>query len=186
MTKPTLSINPPRILIAASSSGSGKTTITCGLLAAFKKRGISVQSYKIGPDYIDPGYHTAAAGRTSHNLDTWLTGEDTMKKIFAESAANAEISVIEGVMGLYDGGRGGISSTAQIAKLLHSPVLLVIDSKSMGESAAAIAAGFRDYDKDVNLCGVILNRLGSENHKNIICDAMANIGIPVVGTIFRS
>ena len=186
MTKPTLSINPPRILIAASSSGSGKTTITCGLLAAFKKRGISVQSYKIGPDYIDPGYHTAAAGRTSHNLDTWLTGEDTMKKIFAESAANAEISVIEGVMGLYDGGRGGISSTAQIAKLLHSPVLLVIDSKSMGESAAAIAAGFRDYDKDVNLCGVILNRLGSENHKNIICDAMAKIGIPVVGTIFRS
>ena len=128
MTKSTVSINPPRILIAASSSGSGKTTITCGLLAAFKKRGIAVQSYKIGPDYIDPGYHTAAAGRTSHNLDTWLTGEETMKKIFAESASKAEISVIEGVMGLYDGGRGGISSTAQIAKLLHAPVLLVIDA----------------------------------------------------------
>lgn len=175
----------PRIVIAAAQSGSGKTTLTCGILAALKKRGMPVQPYKTGPDYIDPGYLSLAAGRPAHNLDTWLTDEAVMKRVFASSSAHARASVIEGVMGLYDGGRGGISSTAQIAKLLRAPVVLVINAQSMGDSAAALALGFREYDRSVDLRGVILNRLGSENHRRIITEAMSRIGIPVLGALMR-
>lgn len=176
----------PRIVIAATQSGAGKTTIVTGLIAALRERGLKVQSFKIGPDYIDPGYHALASGRAAQNLDSWLVPQEKLTGLFAQEMQDADIAVIEGVMGLYDGGRNGISSTAQIAKLLKAPVLLVIDAKSMGASAAAIALGFREYDKDVNLAGVILNRLGSATHEAMIREAMASIQMPVFGALRRS
>lgn len=173
----------PRLVIGAIHSGSGKTTITCGIIAALAARGLKVHPYKVGPDYIDPGYLGLAAGVQADNLDTWLTDEAEIKKIFVSASKDADISVIEGVMGLYDGGRNGISSTAQIARLLMAPVLLVIDVRSMGDSAAAIAKGFRDYDPAVDIRGVIINRYRSENHKKIVCEAIERIGLPVVGAV---
>lgn len=178
--------NFPRIVIAATKSGSGKTTLTVGLLAALKKRGLNVQPYKIGPDYIDTGWHTLACGKISHNLDSVLIGKQNIEKIFVETAKCADISVIEGVMGLFDGGINGISSTAEISKLLNAPVVLIIDAKSMGTSAAAVALGFREFDPEINLAGVILNRLGSESHKKIITDALNRLGIKVFGAIMRN
>ncbi len=172
----------PRIFIAGAQSGSGKTTLTCGIVAALKRRGLQVQAYKAGPDYIDPGYLTQASGKNAHNLDTWLTDQKTMVRIFAETSRGADISVVEGVMGLHDGGE---NSTAELAKILHAPVVLIIDAKSTGESAAATALGFREYDHDVDLRGVILNRLGSENHRRLITDAMKRTGITVFGAIKR-
>lgn len=175
----------PRVVIAATSSGSGKTTIVTGILASFRKMGIRAQSYKIGPDYIDPGYHQLASGKLGHNLDTWLVPEEKISDIFFSTAKDSDIAVIEGVMGLYDGGRKGVSSTAAIAKQLGAPVILVIDVKSMGDSAAAVALGFREYDRDVNFAGVILNRVGSATHKVMICEAMERLCIPVLGCIAR-
>ena len=177
--------NIPRIVIAATQSGGGKTTLVTGLLAALRARGLTVQSFKVGPDYIDLGYHLLASGRTGHNLDTWLVPEARLAEIFARECAGADIAVIEGVMGLYDGGRRGISSTAAIAKALDAPVLLVIDAKSVGASAAATALGFRIYDARLNLAGVLLNRLGSETHEEMIREAMAGIDMPVYGVLRR-
>lgn len=175
----------PRLVIAATQSGSGKTTIATGLLSALREQGIAVQSFKVGPDYIDPGYHTMASGRPAHNLDSWLVPEQVLPELFTRTMEGSDIAVIEGVMGLYDGGREGVSSTAAIAKLLKAPVVLVLDVKSMGASAAAIACGFRDYDPEVNLAGVILNRLGSATHEEMICRAMKDAGIRVLGALRR-
>lgn len=177
--------NFPRLIIAATQSGSGKTTITAGLLGALKTRGLDVQAYKVGPDYIDTGWHELAGGKPSHNLDSWLTGSDMLKDIFTTTARGADLSIIEGVMGLYDGGRGGVSSTAEIAKLLDAPVVLVIDAKSMGTSAAAVALGFKSFDTSLRLAGVILNRVGSASHKQMIVDALDSIGIRCFGAIRR-
>lgn len=176
----------PRLVIAATQSGAGKTTIVTGLLAALRQRGLKVQSFKAGPDYIDPGYHALASGRPAHNLDSWLTPKEILPEILAAEAEDADIAVVEGVMGLYDGGRQGISSTAEIAKIIKAPVLLVIDAKSMGASAAAIAKGFRDYDPSVQLAGVILNRLGSDTHEAMIREAMAGIDMSVYGALRRN
>ena len=176
----------PRAVIAAAQSGSGKTTVTSGIIAALAAEGLRVHPYKVGPDYIDPGYLGLAARGRADNLDTWLTDEETMKKIFVSSSDGADISIIEGVMGLYDGGRGGVSSTAAIAKALSAPVILVIDVRSMGESAAAIAKGFRDYDPSVDIRGVIINRFGSENHRAMCTEAIERIGLPVIGAVPRS
>lgn len=178
--------NIPRIVIAGTHSGVGKTTIVTGLLAALKHQGLSVQSYKVGPDYIDPGYHQLASGKLAHNLDTWLVPDDKVVPIFAKTAAGNDMVIVEGVMGLYDGGRQGVSSTAAIAKLLNAPVVLVIDAKSMGESAAAIALGYKMYDQDVNLVGVIINRLGSQSHQQMVTEALERIGIPVLGCMYRN
>lgn len=180
-----MKIKLPRIVVAAVSSGGGKTTVVTGLLSALRQKGLKVQSYKVGPDYIDPGYHRLASGYPAHNLDSWLMPEDKLREIFIRTSKEADISVVEGVMGLYDGGRSGVSSTAEIAKLLDAPVVLVIDAKSMGASAAAIALGFREYDQQVKLAGVILNRLGSDTHRLMIEKAMQEIGIPVLGAIKR-
>ena len=177
--------NLPRIVIAGTQSGSGKTTLVTGLLAALRARGLRVQSYKVGPDYIDPGFHALASGRPAHNLDTWLVPAAKLPALFLAEAGDADIAVIEGVMGLYDGGRKGVSSTAEIAKLLGAPVLLTIDCKSMGASAAAIALGFKSYDPDVNIAGVLLNRLGSATHEDMIRTAMEAISMPVLGAIHR-
>ncbi len=178
--------NFPRLVIAATQSGAGKTTIVSGILAALKKRGLKVQSYKVGPDYIDGGFHSLASGRAAHNLDSWLVGEKNLANIFFETFGDADIAIIEGVMGLFDGGRGGISSTAEIAKILNAPVFLVIDAKSMGTSAAAVALGFKNFDKDLNFAGVILNRIGSESHKKIICDALEKLNIKCFGAVKRN
>lgn len=181
-----MTLNIPRIVIGAVSSGSGKTTIVTGMLSALRQQGIVVQSYKVGPDYIDPGYHQLASGHPAHNLDSWLMSENTMAEIFADNAKTCQLAIIEGVMGLYDGGNKGISSTAEIAKLLKAPVLLVIDCKSMGASAAAIALGFKQYDQELRLAGVILNRVGSDNHERMIREAMDALEIPVLGAVRRN
>lgn len=177
--------NIPRLVVAATQSGGGKTTLVTGLLAALRSRGLCVQSFKVGPDYIDLGYHRMASGRTGHNLDTWLVPEGRLTEIFARECEGADIAIIEGVMGLYDGGRRGISSTAAIAKALDAPVLLVIDAKSVGASAAATALGFRVYDPKLNLAGVLINRLGSDTHEDMIREAMAGIDMHVYGAIRR-
>ncbi|MBU2703013.1 cobyrinic acid a [Sporomusaceae bacterium BoRhaA] len=176
----------PRIVIAGTQSGVGKTTIVTGLLAALKQQGLKVQSYKVGPDYIDPGYHALASGQAAHNLDTWLIPPEKIQSVFIQTARGNDIALIEGVMGLYDGGKNGISSTAAIAKLLDAPVILVIDAKSMGESAAALVLGFKQYDPELKLAGVIVNRLGSDSHGMIVEEALNRIGVPVLGKIRRS
>ncbi|BBB93287.1 MAG TPA: cobyrinate a,c-diamide synthase [Methylomusa anaerophila] len=179
-------ITIPRIIIAGTHSGVGKTTIVTGLLAALRRRGFAVQSYKVGPDYIDPGYHRLASGKCAHNLDTWLVPPEMIAGIFAKTAVNNDLAIVEGVMGLYDGGRSGVSSTAAIAKLLRAPVVLVVDAKSMGESVAATVLGYKMYDSEVNLAGVIVNRLGSETHKTLVCEALERIQIPILGCVFRN
>ncbi len=176
----------PRIIIAATQSGSGKTTIVAGILAALKSRGVDVQAFKVGPDYIDTGYHEIASGRPSHNLDSWLVGREMLGEIFFNALKAPTIAVIEGVMGLYDGGAAGVSSTAEIAKILRAPVILVIDAKSMGASAAAIALGFREFDRNLNFAGVILNRIGSDSHAQMIVDALNKIGVKCFGAVKRN
>ncbi len=176
----------PRLVIAATQSGGGKTTVATGLMAAFRGMGLTVQPFKVGPDYLDPTYHRLACGRNGENLDTWLVPPERLTAQYLQAANGADIAVIEGVMGLYDGGRKGVSSTAEIAKRLQAPVVLVLGCRSVGESAAAAALGFRAYDPDVNLAGVILNRLGSATHEAMIREAMERIGMPVFGAVHRT
>jgi len=175
----------PRIVIAGTNSGVGKTTIVAGLLAVLRQRGLRVQSYKVGPDYIDPGYHRLASGVAAHNLDTWLVPEGELVPLFAKTAAGADIAVIEGVMGLFDGGRSGISSTAAIAKALGAPAAVVLDARSAGESIAATALGFATYDPGLTVAGFIVNRLGSDTHRAIVAEALGRLGRPVFGYLRR-
>ena len=169
-------------MIAGSGSHSGKTTVACGLLEAFRKRGLSVGAYKTGPDYIDPQFLRRSGKCEAYNLDTWLMSAERTLELFAGTSAGKDIAVVEGAMGLYD---GGLHSTAGIAKLLKAPVILVMDAKSLGESGAAIALGFREYDPDVNFAGVILNRTGSSYHERIIADELARLGIKCFGGLRR-
>ena len=178
-------VHAPRIVLAGVSSGVGKTTIVTGLTGLLHRQGLSVQPFKVGPDYIDPGFHAKAAGRDSYNLDTWLVPEERLAFTFASLSKGADLSIIEGVMGLYDGGSKGVSSTAEIAKLLQAPVVLIINCQSIGTSAAAIALGYKSYDPEVCFAGVILNKLGSDKHEAMIRDAMKEIGIPVLGALHR-
>lgn len=177
----------PRLVIAAPSSGCGKTTIATGLMAVLAQTK-TVQGFKAGPDYIDPGYHTAATGRVSRNLDTWMVGHEEVLSIFEKASTGADISLIEGVMGLFDGfdALSENGSTAQIAKILNAPVILVIDAGSMSRSAGAIAMGFRDFDPKVNVAGVIANNLSGKIHAQWIKEAVEGIGVPVVGCIPRT
>ena len=147
--------------------------------------GYSVQGFKVGPDYIDPSYHTYATGRPSRNLDTYLLGKQGIKEIYLRQSGATDIAIIEGVMGLFDGkdGRGEMGSTAEVAKTLQAPVILVVDCRSMARSAAAVVKGFAQFDPQLNLKGVILNQIGSDNHEDLLRDAMADLGIPVVGAI---
>ena len=176
------------ILIAAPSSGSGKTTISLGIMAALRKRGRIVQPFKVGPDFIDPGHHTAVCGRASRNLDGWMLSKDYVVSSFEKSSNGSDISVIEGVMGLFDGvnGKSEDGSSAQIAKWTGSPVILVVDARSMARSAAALVSGFENFDKYVNLAGVIFNRVGSERHMNMLREAVeSNCKTKVLGFIPR-
>ena len=174
----------PRIVVSAPSSGSGKTTFTMGLMHALRARTVKVQPFKIGPDFIDPSYHTRICGRASRNLDTWMCEDGVVGDIFARGAAGADIAVIEGVMGLYDGfgpheDRG---STAHVAKLLDAPVLLVIDAQRCATSAAAVALGFREFDRGVQIAGVVFNNVGGAGHYAWLKEALeARTGLKSFG-----
>ncbi|HJH32144.1 MAG TPA: cobyrinate a,c-diamide synthase [Methanosarcinaceae archaeon] len=173
------------ILIAGTHSGVGKTTVAMGIMAALTNRKYRVQPYKVGPDYIDPTHHTAICGTHSQNLDTYMMGVDDIRKIFARTSVDADISVIEGAMGLFDGvDSTEIASSAHVAKTLDIPVILVVNVHGMSRSAAAIVKGFSEYDRQVNVAGVILNQVGSERHARLLRDALTDI--PIIGTLPRN
>jgi cobyrinic acid a,c-diamide synthase len=176
-----------RVVIAAPASGCGKTTVATGLMAALRARGRGVAPFKVGPDYIDPGYHALAAGCPGRNLDPVLVGEHRIAPLAAHGARDAELAVVEGVMGLYDGriGTGGSGSTAQVATLLGAPVLLVVDARGQGRSLAALLHGFRGYDPSVRIGGVLLNQVGSARHEQVLRDACAEAGLDVLGALPR-
>jgi cobyrinic acid a,c-diamide synthase len=179
-------VNLPRVVVAAPASGQGKTTVATGLMVALRARGLVVSGHKAGPDYIDPGYHALATGRPGRNLDPVLCGEELIAPLFAHGAAGADIAVVEGVMGLFDGrGRTSFGSTAHVARLLDAPVLLVVDAASQGRSVAALVAGFAGYDPRVRVAGVILNRVGSAWHEEILRAALDDLGVPVLGALGR-
>jgi len=180
-------VNAARVVVAGTSSGAGKTSVACGLIAALRSRGHVVQGFKVGPDYIDPSYHALASGRPGRNLDAFLSGPELIAPLFAHGAAGADIAVIEGVMGLFDGasGRGELASTAHVAKLLDAPVLLVIDAAAMARSAAAIVHGYMTFDADVEIAGVIVNKVGSDHHVELLREAIEPLGVPVVGALRR-
>jgi len=182
----------PRLVIAAPASGCGKTTVACGLMAALRGRGLAVSGHKVGPDYIDPGYHALATGRPPRNLDPFLCGEDLIAPLFRHGAAGAQVAVVEGVMGLFDGVDPALGldpdfgSTAHVARLLGAPVVLVIDAARAGRSVAALAAGVARFDPRTPVAGVILNRVASDRHERLLRDALAGTGLPVYGAIRRA
>jgi cobyrinic acid a,c-diamide synthase len=179
-------VNVPRLVVAAPASGHGKTTVATGLMAALTARGLTVSGHKAGPDYIDPGYHALATGRPARNLDPVLCGEGTIAPLFARGATGADIAIVEGVMGLFDGrGSTAEGSTAHVAQLLGAPVVLVVDASAQGRSVAALVRGFASFDPAVRLGGVIVNRVGSDRHEQILRDALAGIGMPVLGALRR-
>ncbi len=174
-----------RLVIAAPSSGAGKTTIATGLMAAFRQRGLAVSPHKVGPDYIDPGYHALATGRPGRNLDAVMVDEDLIAPLFLHGAAGADIAIIEGVMGLYDGkGSTEHGSTAHVAHLLDAPVVLVVDASSQSRSVAALVHGFQTYDEDLRFAGVILNRVASDRHEQVLREALTGVAT-VLGVIRR-
>ncbi|GAA1509868.1 cobyrinate a,c-diamide synthase [Streptomyces albidochromogenes] len=176
-----------RLVVAAPSSGSGKTTVATGLMAAFAAAGLAVSPHKVGPDYIDPGYHALATGRPGRNLDAYLCGTELIAPLFAHGAAGCDLAVVEGVMGMYDGasGHGELASTAQIAKLLRAPVVLVVDASSQSRSVAALVHGFASWDPEVRIGGVILNKVGSARHEELLREALDASGVPVLGALRR-
>ncbi|AKZ54973.1 Cobyrinic acid A,C-diamide synthase [Streptomyces ambofaciens ATCC 23877] len=178
----------PRLVIAAPSSGSGKTTVATGLMAALTARGLAVSPHKVGPDYIDPGYHSLATGRAGRNLDAYLCGPELVGPLFLHGARGCDIAVVEGVMGLYDGaaGEGELASTAQIAKVLRAPVVLVVDASSQSRSVAALVHGFASWDPEVRIGGVILNKVGSDRHEALLREALDAVGVPVLGVLRRA
>ncbi len=180
-------VTAPRVVIAAPASGHGKTTVATGLLAALAKRGTRVAGFKAGPDYIDPSYHALASGRPGRNLDPVLCPPELIAPLFAHGAAGAQVSIVEGVMGLYDGraGAGDHGSTAEVAGLLDAPVIMVADVTAQGRSVAATLHGFRTFGT-VRFGGVILNRAGSPRHEEIVREACAEIGLEVLGVLPRS
>jgi cobyrinic acid a,c-diamide synthase len=177
----------PRVVVAAPASGAGKTTVAVGLMAALRKAGHRVAGFKVGPDYIDPGFHAVATGRPGRNLDPMLSGEERIAPLFAHGAAGADLAVIEGVMGLYDGALGteGYSSTAHVSKLLQAPVVLVVDASAAGRSVGAVVSGFVSFDTGVRIVGVILNKVGSDRHEAEVRAGVAPTGVPVLRVLRR-
>ncbi|HWE69317.1 MAG TPA: cobyrinate a,c-diamide synthase [Acidimicrobiales bacterium] len=176
----------PRVVIAGTHSGVGKTTIATGLMAAFRARGGQVGAAKVGPDFIDPGYHSLASGRPSRNLDPWMCGMDAIAPLAGRAAEGCDLLVIEGVMGLFDGAADGSpSSTAAVADTLDAPVVLVVDAASASTSVAATIHGFNTFDPRIELAGVILNRVGSDSHESMLRAAVLPLGIPVLGVLRR-
>ncbi|MGY5047850.1 cobyrinate a,c-diamide synthase [Streptomyces sp. 900105755] len=183
-----MSSSVPRLVVAAPSSGSGKTTVATGLMAAFAARGLAVSPHKVGPDYIDPGYHALATGRVGRNLDAYLCGPELVGPLFAHGARGCDLAVVEGVMGLYDGaaGEGELASTAHVAKLLRAPVVLVVDASAQSRSVAALVHGFASWDPEVRVAGVILNKVGSDRHEELLREALDSAGVPVFGVLRRA
>ena len=171
----------PQILIGAASSGSGKTTFTLGLLRALRNRGIVVQPFKCGPDYIDPQYHSLAAGRDSVNLDEFMCGEGHLREVYATYGADAGVNVVEGVMGLFDGYSRMEGSSAQVAQLLDIPVLLVVNAKSCAYSVAPVIYGYMNFCPGMRIAGVVFNMVGSASHYATLVDACNDLGVPVLG-----
>ena len=176
-----------RVVIAGVASGVGKTTIATGLMAALRAGGLAVANAKVGPDFIDPGYHALATGRPPRNLDSWICGEAAIPGLAGRAASGADILIVEGVMGLFDGAADGEpeASTASIARLLDAPVLLVVDASAMSGSVAALVHGFATFDPSVSVAGVILNRVGSPGHEGLLRQALQPLGIPVLGALRR-
>ncbi|MDJ0666015.1 MAG: cobyrinate a,c-diamide synthase [Desulfobacterales bacterium] len=176
------------LIIAATASGCGKTTLSLGLMAALVRRGLRVVPFKVGPDFIDPGHHRSVTGRTSHNLDGWMLSRRFNRETFHHRANRGEIAVVEGVMGLFDGydGRSDAGSTAQMAKWLDLPVVLVVDARSMARSAAALVQGFENFDADLKFLGVLFNRIGSARHLRYLKEAlMGHVTMPCLGGVPR-
>jgi cobyrinic acid a,c-diamide synthase len=185
-------VSVPAVVVAAPASGSGKTTVATGLMGALRQAGHTVAPFKVGPDFIDPGYHTLAAGRPGRNLDPVLVGERLIGPLYAHGAGGAHIALIEGVMGLFDGRIGlaastpAAGSTAHVAGLLGAPVILVVDARGQSHSIAALLHGFSTFDTATRIAGVILNRVGSARHEHVLRQACEHAGVPVLGAIPRT
>jgi cobyrinic acid a,c-diamide synthase len=181
----------PAVVIAAPASGSGKTTVATGLIGALRRAGHRVAPFKVGPDYIDPGYHTLAAGRPGRNLDPVLVGDDLIGPLYRHGSDGCDIAVVEGVMGLFDGRIDGVmtgpaaGSSAHVAGLLGAPVILVVDARGQSHSMAALLHGFSTFDECTRIAGVILNRVGSPRHADVLRQACEHAGVPVLGAVPR-
>lgn len=183
MTSPSLG---PRVVLAGTHSGVGKTTVATGLMAALRRAGGRPAAAKVGPDFIDPGYHSLATGRPPRNLDPWLCGPEAVAPLAARAGEDADLLVIEGVMGLFDGASDGtLSSTADLARLLEAPVILVVDAAAMSTSVAALVHGYTTWDPSIRIGGVILNRVGSPTHEAMLREALEPSGITVLGALQR-
>ncbi len=174
-------------IVAGTHSGCGKTSVTLGLMAAFARKGLRVQPFKVGPDFIDPGHHSRAAGQICHNLDGWMLSKNTLRDIFSRHSQGADAAIVEGVMGLFDGYSAleETGSTAHLSKTLNLPVILVVDARAMARSAAALIKGFSEFDPDTAVAGVIFNRVGSKNHEQTLHEAISLTDIPLVGCLPR-
>ena len=184
-TRLVAALSAPALIIAAPASGSGKTVLTLALLRLLARQGLAVASFKVGPDYIDPGFHAAATGRACFNLDGWAMRPGTLTGLAAAAAEGAQLVIGEGVMGLFDGAVDGTGSTADVAALLAAPVVLVVDVRGQGQSAAAVVAGFQAHRADVCIAGVLFNRVGGPGHEAMLRDALAPSGMPVLGCLPR-
>jgi len=180
-------LNIPRLVIAGATSGVGKTSITSAIIFGIKKRGYSVQPFKVGPDYIDPSYLSSISKNDAKNLDVWLMGENELVQSFVRNSAS-DVSVIEGVMGYYDGfgGKTNFASTHHVASLLKAPTILVLDASKAARSIAATALGFAKFHHNSRIVGIILNKIGSKKHENMCKQALANLKIPILGSIVKN
>ena len=177
----------PRLVVAGATSGVGKTSITSAIIHGIKKQGYSVQPFKVGPDYIDPSYLSAISGKDTKNLDVWLMGESELVHSFVKNSTS-DISVIEGVMGYYDGfgGKTNYASTHHVASLLKSPTILILDASKAARSIAATALGFAKFHRNSRIVGIILNKIGSKKHENMCKQALANLKVPILGSILKN
>ena len=177
----------PRLVIAGATSGVGKTSITSAIIYGIKKQGYSVQPFKVGPDYIDPSYLSAISGKDTKNLDVWLMGESELVHSFVKNSTS-DISVIEGVMGYYDGfgGKTNYASTHHVASLIKSPTILILDASKAARSIAAAALGFAKFHRNSRIVGIILNKIGSKKHENMCKQALANLKVPILGSILKN
>jgi cobyrinic acid a,c-diamide synthase len=175
------------LIIAGERSGVGKTTVTLALLAALRRRSQNVQSFKVGPDYIDPMFHRHVTGRACRNLDPVLTSELYVQQCFTKNIHDAEYALVEGVMGLFDGATGAndFASTAHVSRLLNLPVLLILNCASLARSIAAIAHGYSTFDPRVQVAGIVLNRVGSDRHLELLKAALEPLNLPILGVLRR-
>ncbi|MEK6864936.1 MAG: AAA family ATPase, partial [Thermoproteota archaeon] len=177
----------PRITLAGATSGVGKTSITCAIIYALQKRGFSVQPFKVGPDYIDPSYLSSISKHEAINLDVWLMGENQLLESFV-SNSKSDISVIEGVMGYYDGfgGDSNYASTQHVASITKSPVILILDASKTARSIAATALGFQKFHRNSRISGIILNKIGSKKHEILCRQALEKTKLPTIGVIYKN